>query len=40
MCAVANIVEIMNKLELVSGMQLKALLPDLQSKTTIVDVER
>jgi hypothetical protein len=40
MCSVANLVEVVNKLELVAGMQLKALLPDLQSKTTIVDVER
>jgi len=39
MCAVNNLIEIMNKLELMSGMQLKALLPDLRSKTTIVDVE-
>jgi hypothetical protein len=40
MCAVASLVEIMNKLELVSGMQLKALLPDLRSKTTVVDIEQ
>jgi hypothetical protein len=40
MCAVANLVEVINKLELVAGMQLKALLSDFQSKTTIVDVER
>ena len=40
MCAVASLVEIMNKMELLTGMQLKALLPDLASKTTIVDVDR
>jgi hypothetical protein len=40
LCAVANLVEVVNKLELVAGMQLKALLPDFQAKTTIVDVDR
>jgi hypothetical protein len=40
LCAVANLVEVINKLELVAGMQLKALLPDFQSKTTVVDVDR
>lgn len=39
MCAVSSLIEAMDKLELVAGMQLKALLPDLRSKTTIVDVE-
>jgi len=40
MCAVNNLIEVMNKLELTAGLQLKTLLPDFQSKTTIVDVER
>jgi hypothetical protein len=40
MCAVASLVEIVNKMELVAGMQLKALLPDQASKTTILDIER
>ena len=40
LCAVANLVEVINKLELVAGMQLKALLPDFQSKTIVVDVDR
>ena len=35
-----RLVEIVNKMELVAGMQLKALLPDSASKTTIVDIER
>ena len=39
-CAVLNLVESVNKLELVAGMQLKTMLPDLAGKTTIVDVER
>jgi len=39
LCSVANIVEVINKLELVAGMQLKALLPEFQSKTTVVDVD-
>jgi hypothetical protein len=33
-------IEVMNKLELTAGLQLKTLLPDFQSRTTIVDVER
>jgi len=33
-------IEVMNKLELTAGLQLKTLLTDFQSKTTIVDVER
>jgi hypothetical protein len=37
---VANLIEVMNKMELTAGMQLKTLLPDFQSKTTVVDVER
>ena len=40
LCSVANLVEVIDKLELVAGMQLKALLPDFQSKTTVVDVDR
>jgi len=40
MCAVNNLIEVMNKLELTAGLQLKTLLPDFQSRTTIVDVER
>ena len=40
MCAVNNLIEVMDKLELTAGLQLKTLLPDFQSKTTIVDVER
>jgi hypothetical protein len=40
MCAVNNLIEVMNKLELTAGLQLKALLPDFQSRTTVIDVER
>lgn len=40
LCAVANLIEVMNKMELTAGMQLKTLLPDFQSRTTVVDVER
>ena len=40
MCAVTNLIEVMNKLELAAGLQLKALLPDFQSRTTVVDVDR
>jgi hypothetical protein len=39
-CSVVNLVESMNKLELVAGMQLKTMLPDMSTKTTIVDIER
>ncbi len=39
-CAVLNLVETVNKLELVAGMQLKSLLADSQSKTTIVELDR
>jgi hypothetical protein len=39
-CAVISLVEIVNKMELVAGLQLKAMLPDMSNKTTIVDVER
>ena len=40
MCAVNNLIEVMDKLESTAGLQLKTLLPDFQTKTTIVDVER
>lgn len=40
LCAVANLIEVMNKMELTAGMQLKTLLPDFQSRTTVVDMER
>ncbi|MBN1375707.1 MAG: hypothetical protein JXA01_06100 [Dehalococcoidia bacterium] len=40
MCAINNLIEVMNKLELMSGMQLKALLAEGQTNTKIVDVER
>ncbi len=40
MCAVNNLIEVMNKLELTAGLQLKTLLPDFQTRTNIVDVER
>ncbi len=40
LCAVANLVEVMNKLELTAGLQLKTMLPDFQSKTSIVEMER
>jgi len=40
MCAVTNLIEVMNKLELAAGLQLKALLTDFQSRTTVVDVDR
>ncbi len=40
LCSVANLVEVINKLELVAGMQLKALLPEFRSNTTVVDVDR
>jgi hypothetical protein len=40
MCAVTNLIEVMNKLELAAGLQLKALLTDFQSRTTVVDVGR
>jgi hypothetical protein len=39
-CAVLNLVETVNKLELVAGMQLKSLLADSQPKTTIVELDR
>jgi hypothetical protein len=32
--------EVVNKLELTAGLQLKSLLPDFQPKTTIVDLDR
>lgn len=40
LCAMVNLIEIMTKMELMSGMQLKALLPDMRSKTSIVDIEQ
>lgn len=40
LCAVTNLIEVMNKMELTAGMQLKTLLPDFQSRTTVVDIER
>lgn len=40
MCAINNLIEVMNKLELMSGMQLKALLSEGQTNTKIVDIER
>lgn len=39
-CAVLNLVETVNKLELVQSMQLKALLPDFSTKTSIVEVDK
>lgn len=40
LCAVTNLIEVVNKLELAAGIQLKSLLPDFQPKTTIVDLDR
>lgn len=40
LCAVANLIEVINKLELAAGIQLKSLLTDFQPKTTIVDLDK
>jgi hypothetical protein len=40
LCSVLNLVESINRLELMAGLQLKTMLPDIATKTTIVDIER